>query len=234
MKKTETIVLRTWLIITLIALPWLVFQEITRSNATKFRVLEAQRINIRESDGTLRLAISNKELQDTGNIDGIPIHEPGKRHAGMIFFNDLGDEMGGLIFGGTSKENTGGSLTFDRWKNDQTIQFLYADSKGRTTTGLFVNDRPNDDTLLKVLQRQKNIAKLASKEKKAAQESLLDDVRSKKIDLGTTRLFSGVKDGVAQIVLYDANGRAKIKISAGPDGVGKIEAFDDGGKRISR
>ncbi len=85
------------------------------------------------------MVISNKEKQDTGNVDGINIHEPGTRPAGIIFFNEHGDEMGGLIFKGVSKDDAGGSLTFDRWKNDQTIQILYADSGDKNISGVIVS-----------------------------------------------------------------------------------------------
>lgn len=52
--------------------------------------------------------------------------------------------------------------------------------------------------------------------------------------MGETRLFTGLKNGVAQIALYDGKGKLKIRISAGKEGVGKIEAFDEEGKVITK
>lgn len=61
--------------------------------------LTVQRLNIVEADGTLRMVISNKEKQHPGAIDGkdLPKRE---RDAGMVFFNDKGDECGGLMYSG--------------------------------------------------------------------------------------------------------------------------------------
>ncbi len=52
---------------------------------------------------------------------------PDRPQAGMLFYNDHGDENGGLIFSGglvNGKANNGGSLTFDRYHQDQTLQLL--------------------------------------------------------------------------------------------------------------
>jgi len=234
MSKIEHFILRSWLIISLLALTWLMCKEISRKTISSFETIEVERINIREPDGTLRMVISNKKKQDVGSIDGITIHEPGQRAAGMIFFNEHGDEMGGLIFKGVSKEDSGGSLTFDRWKNDQVVQLLYSDSKGHSSSGLIISDRPNDATMVNVLKRQREIKKLKGDQKTQAEAKLIDDVRSKKINLGTARVFAGVKDGVAQYTLYDSNGKIKVRISAKPDGPGKIEFFDKNGKLISK
>ncbi|MBT4760851.1 MAG: hypothetical protein HOO06_04055 [Bdellovibrionaceae bacterium] len=235
MGKIELIILRIWLVVSFVTLTWLLSEKLfNEESISSFKVIEAERINIRESDGTLRIAISNKEKQDNGNIDGLEIHEPGTRHAGMIFFNDQGTEAGGLIFGGKSKGSTGASLTFDRWRNDQTIQLLYSDSKSRYTSGLIVSDRPNDDTLLNLVKRQKSIKKLQGQELKQANTKLSEDIKSKKINLGTTRVFSGIKNKVAQYVLYDSDGKVKVKISAEPNKPGKIELFDNDGNLISR
>lgn len=233
MGNFERLILRVWLVISLVTLSWLFYKETSRSAISIFETIEAKRINIRESDGTLRLAISNTDEQDVGNIDGISIHEPGKRPAGMIFFNELGDEMGGLIFGGKSKTGAGGSFTFDRWKNDQTIQILYSDSEGGHTSGIIVSDRPNDDTMVSLLKRQMEIKNLEGEEKSKAEAQLMDDIKNKKINLGTTRAFAGLKNGVAQYALYDVNGKLKVRISAESDGPGKIELFDKDGNPVS-
>jgi hypothetical protein len=232
MGSTERFILRTWLAFSLVAMTWLIYKEVSRASISRFETIEAKRINIREADGTLRMVIANTEKQDPGSIDGLTIHEPGTRPAGLLFFNEHGDEMGGLIYKGVSKDDVGGSLTFDRWKNDQTIQILYNDSEKDHTSGVIVSDRPNDDSMLNVLKQQKEFEKLQGDERKDAEAKLIDDIKNKKIILGTTRVFAGVKNGVAQYALYSSDGKLKVRISADTEGPGKIEMFDKDGKAI--
>ena len=75
------------------ALALLLFLQSRRT--PHFKEIDAERINIVEGDGTLRLVISNHKLQHPGRMDGkdLPRRD---RPAGMIFFNDEGDECGGL------------------------------------------------------------------------------------------------------------------------------------------
>ena len=52
---------------------------------------------------------------------------PDRRMAGMLFFDDEGTETGGLIFAGkdaNGKASGGGSLTFDRYHQDQVVQLF--------------------------------------------------------------------------------------------------------------
>ncbi len=109
----------------------------------KFDEINAQRINIVDADGTLRMVISNKDRMHPGVIDGKTIDRP-RPVAGMLFFNDEGDEVGGLTFtgreaNGTRQANAG--LMFDQLKQDQTIGFSYSEGNGRRTAGFQVWDR---------------------------------------------------------------------------------------------
>jgi hypothetical protein len=66
----------------------------------KFDEIDVKRINVKDDDGKLRMVISNKDRQHYGISDGKPIERKnGRPTPGIIFFNHLGDEMGGLIVG---------------------------------------------------------------------------------------------------------------------------------------
>ena len=56
-----------------------------------------------QADGTLRLVISNKERMHPGVIWGKTIQRQ-RPYAGLIFFNDKGDEAGGLTLRGREKD----------------------------------------------------------------------------------------------------------------------------------
>jgi len=89
-------------------------------NGGHYKELTAERINIVEKTGKLRMVISNKESQHPGRMDDKDLPKR-DRPAGMIFFNDDGDEDGGLVYDG---DKNGASMTysFDQYKNDQIMQ----------------------------------------------------------------------------------------------------------------
>jgi hypothetical protein len=64
----------------------------------------------------------------------------------MIFYNRDGTENGGLVFDGGlvgGRPTNDGSLTFDRYRQDQTIQIVSAEDGAERYAGLAVNDRPD-------------------------------------------------------------------------------------------
>ena len=109
-----------------------------------FDVISAQRINIVEPDGTLRMAISNHS-----RLPGIIVRgkekPPDRPQAGMIFYNDEGSEVGGLIFGGRKNGkgeivDSGGSLSFDRYEDNQIVQLAGVHDSTDRFAGLAVSD----------------------------------------------------------------------------------------------
>jgi hypothetical protein len=93
-----------------------------QSGKQKFGEIDVERINVAEKDGKLDLVISNQERQHPGVSNGKIIKRNGPRPPGMIFFDQTGDEMGGLIFGENGGNGHFGSFTFDKVKNDQALR----------------------------------------------------------------------------------------------------------------
>jgi len=116
----------------------------------KFTEIDVERINIVEKDGKLKMVISNQERQQSQIIDGktLPLTKGG-RPPGIIFFNHLGNEMGGLIYGENGGKGQVGSFTFDKVNQNETIGFRHLESdNGEYAAGLTVWQRP--DTSLKI------------------------------------------------------------------------------------
>ena len=89
--------------------------------------LTVQRLNVVDANGTLRMVLSNKDRMHPGVMDGKTIDRP-RPVAGLLFFNDVGDEVGGLTFTGQEASGRGAAnagLMFDQWKQDQTIGIQY-------------------------------------------------------------------------------------------------------------
>jgi len=98
---------------------------VTTRNAT-FDILTVHRIDLVEPDGSPRLIISNRESFPGAYMRKKDYPRPDRRDAaGMLFVNDEGSEMGGLIFSGL-KEKDGtiqnhAHLSFDQYEQDQIV-----------------------------------------------------------------------------------------------------------------
>src|SRR5579864_6219106 len=110
-----------------------------------FDEIQVHRINIVESDGTLRMVISNRSRLPGVIVKGKEKPPSDRPQDGMIFYNDEGSENGGLIFGGRRNEkgevvDSGGSLSFDKYGADQIVQLAGVDDKNDRFAGLAVSD----------------------------------------------------------------------------------------------
>jgi hypothetical protein len=130
-------------------------------------------MDIVEKDGTVRMTLSNTERAPGWVIRGKPF--PGRaKTAGMIFYNNEGDEDGGLTFGG-KKDKDGtysafGHLSFDRYDGDQLINLEYSGSSSGQRQGLQVNDEP-PMTLLGFMNTREGVLKTDAG---AARDSAID------------------------------------------------------------
>jgi hypothetical protein len=172
--------------------------------------LTLQRLNIVEDNGTLRMVISNKGKQHPGAIDGKNLR-PRERDGGIVFFNDQGDECGGLIYGGNKQE---ASMTYsiDQYKNDQIMQLQYAQkgtNKKIRSYGFKLWDRSDDFTLGQLVNH------FSSSKLKTDSKAYQDDVSKLKAKgyLGTERLFLGKTiNGQTGLFLSDNKGKPRLKI----------------------
>ena len=141
----------------------------------------------------------------------------------MIFFNDEGTENGGLIFDGKmvgGKPIGGGSLSFDRYEQDQVVQMLADEDGNERTAGFNVFDRPNTRITFDLLDR---VEKLPVNERAAFYE---------RTGLkGRNRVFVGRSaDGASSVVLRDAAGRARLVLSVTAGGAARLTFLDPTGK----
>ncbi|HWU43689.1 MAG TPA: hypothetical protein VN132_09635, partial [Bdellovibrio sp.] len=181
----------------------------------KFDEIDVERINVVEKDGKLRMVISNQGRQHPGVIDGITFDErKGDRPAGIIFFGEKGDEIGGLVFDGNTGKGQGGSLTFDKFRGDQTIQVIHEEDKSENYfAGLKMNDQ--NMPMIDSINREKEISKLPTKE---AKDSAYQALRDQGL-LMTERLKIGRDfDKSSVIKLKDAKGKVRIELKVEANG----------------
>ena len=163
--------------------------------------ITAQRINIVEPDGTIRMVIS-----DHAKLPGIIVkgkEQPFNRpQAGMIFYNDEGSENGGLIFGGRKNAkgevvDSGGSLSFDKYGDNQIVQLAGVHDSTDRFAGLAVSD---DNRRVWVGRTDEGLASV----------SLMDAKGRKRLSLQVTA------DGSPSIAFHDAAGAVVQQFTPSP------------------
>lgn len=198
----------------------------------KFDEITVGRMNVVDADGRLRLVISNKDRQHPGMMDGKMIDRP-RPVAGLLFFNEEGDEVGGLTFtgrevNGDRRANAG--IMFDQFKQDQTIGITYSEGGGRRSAGLLVWDRP--DTKLSELVEKLNAARKI--EDPAEQKKAIAAI-SAAAPPAPRRLFVGkTPDKAAMISLSDGAGKPRLNLTVDAAGNPRIEFLDEQGKVVAR
>jgi len=206
-----------------LATAWLALAAVAPA-AAKFDTIDVQRINVREPDGTLRLAISNHALIPGLIYGGREYPHPNRPEAGMIFYNDQGDENGGLVFDGglkNGKPTNGGSFTFDRWHQDQTLQLISTEDGGDRRAGLAINDRPDQPMDIKAGLRVRTMKPGPDRDALAVKAGFTN---ARRAWLGRSA------NGTVALVLSDPQGRPRLTMGVGADGEPSVEMRDAAGK----
>jgi hypothetical protein len=204
------------------------FRQTAAPGRQKFDEIDVERINVVEKDGRVRLVIANSQRQAVTVVDGKPLLPNRTRDAGLIFFNDEGDENGGMTWSGRTENGTAranGGLSFDQYKQDETVTLRYSQNGTNRTAGLTVADRP-----------EASIA-AAARMNDAATEEQRAKIRQELVDAGLVggkpRMFVGKdQSGTAKLVLSDANAKPRLTLSVDRAGAAKVEFLDEGGKVV--
>lgn len=226
-------VLRAYVLFTSLALVVLATaalqQPITPGNLGEITV---ERINVVDKDGTLRMVISDKDRMHPGVLDGKVI-ERARPVAGVIFFNDEGDEVGGLTYSGRSangQRTAQAGMMFDQLKQDQTIGLRYSESNGQRTAALEVWDR-SDRPLSELIDKLNAANRIPDPAQREAA------IRAARADAppAPRRVFVGKNaDRAATVSLADANGKPRLTLTVDASGNPRLESLDETGKVVQR
>ena len=209
-----------------IALFSVVVYMIIQSKQPNFKELNVERINVVESNGDLKLVISNSKRQHQGIINGKPLPQR-ERQAGLIFFNSVGDECGGLVYDGNDKE-AGLVLSVDKYRDDQVMQLRYIENteENARTYGMQFWDYPKEDGFQERNQAFENLQNIEdNNEKRAAYLKMKNDGL-----LPEDRMFVGKKmNKDIGLFINDSQGRPRIKIYIDNNNNPKIELLNEEG-----
>jgi hypothetical protein len=208
-------------------------------NRTKFDEIDVERINVREANGTLRLTISNHARLPEAVIGGktYPLRSgSGVQSAGLIFFNDEGNEDGGLVWTGqrtATGNRAAGTLTFDQFDQDETVVLGYGEENRRRQAGLSIVDRPEESIAI-FAESLMAIRAMPDGPAKDARMKRFRDGMEARGALPANRLYVGkMPDKASTVTLSDTKGRARLRLAVDSLGTARIEFLDDSG-RVTR
>ena len=221
--------LKVYAVVLTLAVLFLFYLVIKPIKNEHFKEISVERINVVEKNGNLRLVISNSERQHPGSINGKELPDR-ERAAGLIFFNSVGDECGGLIYDGNDKE-AGLVLSIDKFRDDQVMQLQYMeDTKSKNRKyGVQLWDYPKEGSFEARMKRFEALEKLKDKDEiQKAYDKMKEDSL-----VMEDRLFLG-KNYNKDIGLFinDKKGNPRIKVYIDDNNNPKIEFLDEKGKII--
>lgn len=201
------------------------FKKVERRDVGVVKELTAQRINIVNPQGKLRMVLSNSELQSPGKMNGEQLADR-KRQQGIIFFNKDEDEVGGLVF-----DNGGLVLSVDKWKRDQIMQLQYFEGENEVAKyGLQLWDQGGELGFMERIAVRDSLMKLRFNDSEI--EEIMTKMNGR--PLMPTRMFAG-KSFADEVGLFinDKEGKNRLKIFVGKDGNAYIKAYNKQGKEVS-
>lgn len=208
----------------------------TRAEAARYAAAEeprrlaeiaVERLNVVEPEGTLRLALSGAARAPDPVVDGQTLigARKGGNCAGLLFYNEEGDECDGLVYSGY-RQGQGyaaeAGLLFDQFRQDQVLGLMHGDENGQRWAGLWVWDRPDMPMIERRAQWEAIGRMPKGPEQRAAARAMgFDEVQ---------RVFVGkTEDRTAIIRLCDTQRRVRLRLAVDAAGAASIEFLDEAG-----
>jgi hypothetical protein len=208
----------------------------------KFEELDAERINIVEPNGTVRLAMANRERMPGGQTAGVNLtaregnrvmSNDGPATAGLTFFNDDGDECGGLVYGTKmvdGKPKTVVRLSFDHYRQNEAIDIVHGEEGGVSRSGLEVVDTGSPITADEMRQYNAMLLMKDGPGKDAALKKFGSEHAAE--FKYAPRLFVGhlPENDASALVLMDKESRPRARMEVNASGTPSLQFLDEHGE----
>jgi hypothetical protein len=200
-------------------------------NAT-LDTITVHRINVVDREGKLAMVITDHDDMPPPIVNGkVFERHGGANDNGIIFYNQRGDEQGGLVWDGQRHADgtfdSSDSLSFDTVNTDQLIHVEDGNVNGKTFSEVIGWNQPdyNQPGFLDLITQAD---KIKTKEQARAFLAAHPQFGSK------TRFVLGYdQNNTSQVILADAQGRPRIQMSVTADGVAKLEFLDADGNVVA-
>lgn len=196
----------------------------------RFRELDAERITIVDADGKPALVLANRSRLPRPVVNGREIASDRGGMPGLLFYNQAGDECGGLIYDGKldAKGLPAGGVHFsmDRFGGDQQLALGHYEDGGSMESGLNIYDRglaKDYEPLYEALQKAQDGP---GKEALARRWEEAGGRQTPRLFVGKTRGRSSA------VILADGQGRPRIMMLVSPEGRPMLNFLDADGKIV--
>jgi hypothetical protein len=199
-------------------------------------LIRARRIEIVNADGRYALVLASRGMLPGPVFGGreYPQALSGGREqgTGMLFFNERGDEVGGLTYHG-QRTGTGyrasGGIMFDQFEQDQVVGLQYSDNGARRSAGLNVWDRSPDVAIGDII----DMLDARSRATGAVRDSLDRVIRAVPgMEKTAHRIFLGSDNRTATLLLRDTDGRPRIRLYVDSTNVARLEFLSAAGEVV--
>ena len=203
--------------------------------------INVQRINVLDEGGNLAVVIAApphlpgviRDGEQAGMRDNLP---------GMLFYNNQGDEVGGMLFPTTVGEDGridgGVSLTFDQIPHSQTVQLIQWQNDDFVRSALRIQEFPTDidpEEIRGAPEAQEALGALREAETEEEAARLYRDYLRV---MGEHRYFAervylgseGREDRIAMLELKDSRSRPRIRLIVDENDEPRIEMLDAAGE----
>ncbi len=237
--RREIRILEVYAAVSTLAILVLLLAAFRPPSHLQLETLDVGRINIRHDTGLLALSLAGQGRLPGPHFEGkeYPQELSGgrTRASGMIFFNERGDEVGGLTYNGQVTEGgyrAGGGITFDQFRQDQVVSLQYQDNGSSRSAGVQVWDRTTDVPISQIVE----LVDARQKATGAARDSVEAAIRELERTAGwlaAHRIFLGSQDRTAMLLMKDRAGRARIRLYVDTLDVARLEFLDAEGRVTS-
>ena len=203
---------------------------------TEFDEINVHRINIVEPDGKPRVIISSRARMAGLYWEGKEYKHHSRDQGGFLFFNDDGDEVGGMGFSNRKEGDHYGassSLLLDQYKQDQTLGIMYGEQDGQRQAGLRVWDRP-DKSLFPAIELSDKLSRAKTDAEREALRAQMKELENAYRGGVAERFYAGKQLGDSLVKLADKSGRTRLLLKVTPEGEASIEFLDEAGKVVRR
>ena len=223
-------------LILLIGLACFYFYDRQKNDHKIFEEIQAERLSIVGPDGHLYISMSNPERQALATKEGKPLSTGENRDLpGLIFYNRIGDEVGGIYYDGKEDEGSSG-ITFDQYKDDQILAIMKdehkVDGEWKRWYGMFLRERSDSITQYDMFQNFYKTTKDLSQQERDKAYREMRKIQDEEINVYRMFLGREVNKDVG-LFLYDSKGKERIKIYIDESDNARFEILDKNGNEIS-
>lgn len=234
--RRELRLLKLYAALSSVALAVLLVAAFQTPARDEFDVIDVRRINVLNESGLPALVIAGHGRLPGPTFEGTEYAQElsgGRTQAsGMIFFNERGDEVGGLTYHGQvagDAYRASGGITFDQFHQDQVVSLQYQDDGTERAAGVHVWDRSTEigiEQILRLVDARRTATGAARDSVEQEIEALAEQ------GLGAHRIFLGSRNRTATLQLQDTDGRTRVRLSVDSLGAARLEFLDAEGTVI--